>query len=52
MWFSLIIGVLEKFFAEELIKYMERYHEEQKATNIANVPLSDKAERDYWANHP
>lgn len=40
MLFSIIIGVLEKFFATELVQYLEKYHVQKKAIEVANVPTT------------
>jgi hypothetical protein len=44
MLFSIIVGVLEKFFATELVQYLERYHQKKLAEGVANAPLTNKEE--------
>jgi hypothetical protein len=50
MLFSIIIGVLEKFFATELVQYLEKYHAQKKATEVANAPLTNKEEADSFGS--
>ena len=41
--FSILIGIAEKFCANELTAYLEKYHAQRKADEIASAPL-DKSE--------
>jgi hypothetical protein len=40
MIFSLIMGVVEKLFATELLQYLEAYHAKRVAQNVANAPVT------------
>lgn len=38
MLWKFLIMIAEKFCANELLGYLERYHAERKAVDIANAP--------------
>lgn len=44
MVFSFLIGIAEKFFATELEKYLQSYHQTQLAKGIANAPVTNQEE--------
>lgn len=42
--FEFFIGLLEKFFAEKLLNYLNDYHQCAKAKEVADAPLTNKEE--------
>lgn len=46
--FSILIGLAERFFAAELMEYLEAYHQKEKAHEIANAPTTIKEEISYF----
>jgi hypothetical protein len=38
--FSLLMGLVEKFFASQLEEYLQAYHAKRIAQNVANAPLT------------
>jgi hypothetical protein len=38
MLFTFLMGIIESFCAKELTQYLEKYHAQRKATEIAQAP--------------
>lgn len=51
MLFSILIGIAERFFAAELMEYLEGYKAKEKGHEIANAPQTKQEVADYWDSH-
>lgn len=50
MLFNILIGIAERFFATELLQYLEAYKTKEKAHDIANAPQTLSEEIHYFGN--